>query len=126
MLAVTKADHPLFFELCLTLLHDNGALNREETAHWQEPMTFYVPDPDPPWHPTLSFTAVHAEWVLRQLTPEERETFAIGEESAQRQQAGRHLYLGLLSRALDTWFDRGLPTDHPRAARRRGGPPRHL
>jgi len=95
---VTATTFPHIWDLCLRVLYDNGAVNREEPV---------------PTVITLPFDHVasllESDVEVMKLTEEEKDTFAFGEHTEALEIAVRNRALALLSTVLNLWFDRGMP-----------------
>ena len=89
-LIVTEKSHPLVFETLETISHDVGAGAGHDT--------YAIPEP---WCLNLS---VYEAW-LRLLTPENQETFCIGEESEAKALIQGSMYLQVTHDFLTAFFN---------------------
>lgn len=92
---ITATSHPRIFNVCLLMLHDNGAINRLERSPVQIFLKAEAVD--------LSI----ADAMLARLSPEEYETFAIGEDGEVKRLAKKYA-LTALDETLNDWFEEGM------------------
>lgn len=94
---ITEAETPLLYHCLLTIRQDGGGINRVETPDGM-PASFDI-ELGP-----RDLTPAHYEEALFDLTPEERDTLAIGECMEQQAIAGRSRVLGNLDIVLALFF----------------------
>jgi len=102
VLPITAASCPRLFALCVSVLLDNGAVNREE------PYPVAIRLPFRSWHPVADTLLM--EMVLASMPEADRETLAIGEDTDAKA-VSRRYGLESLARVLDAWFELGMPCD---------------
>lgn len=96
MVTITRKSHPAIFEICQEVLHDNGAMNRENPEeirlpYWGHPQDFEL-----------------AEKRAKLLSARQRFIIAAGEETEKDNVIGDDPYLALLDVVVGRWFEEGL------------------
>lgn len=96
---ITYQQYPQIWRVCLLVLYDNGAINREEP----EPRFVQFPE---------DVTAIelgYIDFALRALSSADLDILACGEQVDTLRVAVKSQWLALLHVLLNLWFDDGMP-----------------